>query len=248
MIGLWEKSVSLLFFIAVSLSGAAEETWGGCRKSDGNGLVSRNGRTFICIMVGPSGDWREGIKYLRYSFEPKADEYSRFTVANSYQDLYKTPKNDFLQGTGVSVLTASDQSISYLRQLYDREKNYIYPHLTAIIDVQNGVVEGILWDDATVFCSSDKQEENTFNFNGVVADNLGEETKGCYITEDQCDKIHEAGGNECDLTIYFTWYGTDEDGKPLTSGNKRFSAFNPKNIRDSFKDGLPSVNAPDWPW
>lgn len=248
MIGFWEKSVSLLFFIALSLSVGNEETWGGCGKSEGSRLVSANKRTFICIMVGPSGDWRTGINYLRYSFEPKADEYSRFTIENSYNDMYKNGLYSFLSGSGVSVLTASDQALSFLRTTYDRANDRIYPHLTASIDVENGVVKGILWDNACVFCSDDLCVENTFYFNGTSAEGIKEPTKGCYITKDQCDKIHEAGGNECDITIYFTWYGSDENGRPLTSNNKRFSVFNPKNIKDSFKDRLPSINAPDWPW
>eukprot|EP00560_Eucampia_antarctica_P007039 CAMPEP_0197828758 /NCGR_PEP_ID=MMETSP1437-20131217/5288_1 /TAXON_ID=49252 ORGANISM="Eucampia antarctica, Strain CCMP1452" /NCGR_SAMPLE_ID=MMETSP1437 /ASSEMBLY_ACC=CAM_ASM_001096 /LENGTH=78 /DNA_ID=CAMNT_0043430119 /DNA_START=567 /DNA_END=800 /DNA_ORIENTATION=- len=75
---------------------------------------------------------------------------------------------------------------------------------------------------------------------------IEEPTKGCYITREQCDAIHDAGGNECDLTVYFTWYGTDKDGKPLTSANQRFSMFNPRHIKDSFKDRLPNVNLPNW--
>jgi hypothetical protein len=37
----------------------------------------------------------------------------------------------------------------------------------AVIDVQDGVVQGIAWDDASIFCGKDEAERNTFDFNGI---------------------------------------------------------------------------------
>lgn len=98
---------------------------------------------------------------------------------------------------------------------------------------------GIAWDDACVFCADDRCKENTFHFNGTVA-RLNEPTRGCYLTKAQCDKIHQKGGNDCDLSIYVVWTGTDANGKFLTSSNNRFSAFQPKQIQDFFKDSVTS--------
>ena len=101
-------------------------------------------------------------------------------------------------------------------------------------------MQGIAWDDACVFCAQNRCIENTFNFNGNPA-SLSEPTKGCYLTLEQCDTIHEKGGKDCDLTIHVVWTGTDERGKFLTSSNQRFSAFQPKQIQDFFRDSITSL-------
>ncbi len=109
------------------------------------------------------------------------------------------------------------------------------------------VVKGILWDDACIFCSNDKCLENTLYFNGTEA-HLNEPTRGCYKTREECDKNDRSGGSICDLTIYVTWTGTDKDGKPMLSSNKRYSLFNPKQVQDSFKDSLPDFSNIKLPW
>jgi hypothetical protein len=55
---------------------------------------------------------------------------------------------------------------------------------------------------------------------------------------EQCDQIHDNDGNDCDLTIHVVWTGTDSKGKFLTSSNERFSAFQPQQIQDYFKDSV----------
>jgi len=154
----------------------------------------------------------------------------------------------FLKFSNVTVFTSQQKSISFLRRVYDREHGRVYPHLTAIINVVDGKVDGILWDETCVFCSNDKCLENTLFFNGTEA-HLKEPSRGCYKTTRECDDLHRAGGNDCDLTVYFTWTGTDVKGNPLLSSNKRFSMFNPKQIQDAFKDSLPdfsNIKLPSW--
>lgn len=219
--------------------------WKGCAPTAGDSLVSRTEKTFICVMVGPSKSWMSGIQYLRYSFKPNANQYSRITMSSSYNDYISQPVYNFLEESDISVLTASGQGVSFLRKFYDREQGYIFPFLTAIIDVKDGVVDGILWDDACVFCAKHKCLENTYNFEGIEV-SINEPSKGCYITKEQCDELHESGGNDCDLTVYFVWTGTDQNGSPLTSFNNRFSMFQPSHAHDTYRDNLPRVGKPNW--
>lgn len=110
------------------------------------------------------------------------------------------------------------------------------------------IVQGILWDNACMFCSNDKCLENSYYFDGSQA-YLSEPTRGCYKTKQECDELHIAGSHECDLTIYFTWTGTDKDGKPMLSSNNRFSMFKIKQLKDVFKDSLPrfpTITLPKW--
>lgn len=206
--------------------------WGGCIDiSNPDALVNRKKSTEVCFTTGPDGDWGMGVEYNRYSFRPNADTYSRFTIPNSYSQLIQSSNGD-----DITVFASSQTSLSFLRKYYDQSYG-VFPHLTAIIDVKDGVVQGIAWDDACVFCSDDLCEENTFNFNGKQA-SLNEPTKGCYLTRDVCDKIHGNNGDDCDLKFHVVWTGTDSNGNYLTSSNNRFSAFQPKQIQDYFKDSI----------
>lgn len=142
----------------------------------------------------------------------------------------------------ITVFTASQTSVSYLRLFYDSTNNFTYPHLTAIIDVSNGVINGITWDDACIFCDAGKCRENTLDFSGNMTyqnktSGVGP-TKGCYFTKEQCDTIVAKNGTDCDLSLYVTWTGTDNTGKALFSSNSRFSAFTEKSVQTQFTDGL----------
>ena len=44
--------------------------------------------------------------------------------------------------------------------------------------------------------------ENTYNFAGVLSDNINQPTKGFSIPVSECAKIHTAGGTECDLQLH----------------------------------------------
>ena len=55
----------------------------GCFGNGGSGEVIKIGQPmFLCLHVANNKDWSSGAKFLRVSFQPKADEYSRFHVPN----------------------------------------------------------------------------------------------------------------------------------------------------------------------
>lgn len=136
----------------------------------------------------------------------------------------------------VTVFASSGPSLSFLRKYYDEDFG-VFPYLTAIIDVEDGVVKGIAWDDACIFCSKDRCLENTFGFDGEPAQPR-EPTRGCYITAAECVQLHADGRKDCDLTLYVVWTGTDKKGEYLKSSSKRKSAFSSKQMKDQLKDGL----------
>eukprot|EP00559_Dactyliosolen_fragilissimus_P001121 CAMPEP_0184861450 /NCGR_PEP_ID=MMETSP0580-20130426/6134_1 /TAXON_ID=1118495 /ORGANISM="Dactyliosolen fragilissimus" /LENGTH=264 /DNA_ID=CAMNT_0027358959 /DNA_START=140 /DNA_END=934 /DNA_ORIENTATION=+ len=220
--------------------------WGGCNHPARNGPILRLRKTLICFTIGPGGDWAEGVSNVRYTFEPMADDYSRFTIPGSFVDIVE---NGSLlpYSSNITVHASSQSSLSFLKTYYDSVNEYIFPHLTAIIDVQKGIVKGIAWDKSCIFCGKDRCEENTYFFNGTQRVSK-DPTKGCYLTRSECFKIAADGGTECDLTLYVVWTGDDRDGKALTSSSSRFSSFQPKQLQDFLMDSIPKINWPDWPW
>jgi len=130
-----------------------------------------------------------------------------------------------------------------VRQYYDYNRTRIFPYYTAIIDVEDGKVRGITWDDACIFCAEKECKENTFNYNGVPQDreSSGQPTQGCFKTENECNDAIASDVAECDLTFYVVWTGTDANGVAFQSSAFRFSQFPLKELKDRLSD-----NVPDW--
>jgi len=216
---------------------AQPPNWSGCVDPRFNDFsVEKDNETTICITVSGGSDWALGVDYARWIFTPIADEYSHFTVENSYTDLV-TNDNPYKDEIGVHV--ASQQALSFIRRYYDEQEEKIYPHLTAIVDVVSGNVDGIAWDDSCVFCrNSDRCEENTYDFAGKLSLLGSEKTKGCFVKKEECDELHAQGQNLCDLNVYFVWTGSDKNGRILSSSGSRWSAFPPENIPNLVEGGL----------
>lgn len=220
----------LFFQTFASIPSQTNITWSGCvDPKTGFSVVEKKKSTYICITVSNLGDWSKELKYARWSFRPIADEYSHFRISNSYRDLVLN-YDDQPFGEEVSVHVASQQALSYIRMYYNNDGGKIYPYLTAILDVVDGEVIGIGWDNACMFCDSDRCEENTYDFSGKLANVGNEQDKGCYYTRKECEKLEKEGSKSCDLNIYFVWTGTDKEGRPLHSSGSRWSAFPPANI------------------
>ena len=114
--------------------------------------------------------------------------------------------------------------------------------MTAIINVDKGIVTGITWDDACLFCTANRCEPNTFDFAGNLA--TQEEAKqpigGCHVTPPECVSLTANGeGTGCDLLLYVVWTGTDSQGKDFLSSAYRFSAFPAQGWLDRISQNLP---------
>lgn len=134
--------------------------------------------------------------------------------------------------------------LSYLRSYFEQETTYVYPHLTAIITVDEGEVRGITWDDACVFCGTGECKENTYDYNGNLQSHssAGQPTKGCWELQDGCNELESKGDNKCDLTIYVVWTGTDANGVAFQSSAFRFSQFPVQDIQQRLSHILPINN------
>jgi hypothetical protein len=129
--------------------------------------------------------------------------------------------------------------LSFQKRYYDGFEK-IYPHLTAVIDVEEGVVKGIAWDDACIFCSKSECEDNTFDFNGFLASDANQPVGGCFLSLETCKAYALEGRTDCDLILYTVWTGTDSNGVAFKSSSYRFSAFPTQGWSDSISQSLPS--------
>lgn len=86
------KSILRLFLLFQLAIGKAE--WQGCSFSadEENYAVSSGDISAVCLTVGPGTDWGadgETIAYQRYTFQPKADEFSHMHVVGCKWRLAK---------------------------------------------------------------------------------------------------------------------------------------------------------------
>jgi len=201
-------------------------------------------RHSICIVLGNNANWTSEVDYLQYKFQPKADQYSKYHIDQSYKDLIVDKglvegKQDLTYFFGVN------ESVSFVRMYYepkkgdsyedDHDQHRIYPFITAIIDVKDGIVQGLDYDNSCGFCGKDKCADNTYTFDGKNPRSKSMR-KGCYLTRKECNDLAEIGDTTCDLKFYFVWTGTDIDGKSFQSSQYRFSAFPPSSIMNQFKN------------
>jgi hypothetical protein len=134
----------------------------------------------------------------------------------------------------------SQCSLSFQKKYYDPDGDgKIFPFLTAVIDVRDGVVQGVAWDDASIFCGTKQVERNTFDFQGKNGkeDRFGQPVDGCYFTKAEC----QAKAGLCDLVLYVVWTGTDAKGGSFLSSSYRYSAFPPQEWGDRLAGLLPDV-------
>mmetsp|Transcript_34590 Transcript_34590/g.63857 ORF Transcript_34590/g.63857 Transcript_34590/m.63857 type:complete len:421 (-) Transcript_34590:283-1545(-) len=195
----------------------------------------------LCLYVGPDGDWNNNIEYKRFSVNLKADEFSSYHIPGSYNALTitgtATENQRFNAVNSTHVFAASQASLSFLRRYYDQETKRIYPYLTAILDVEQGIVRGIAWDDACVFCEQAECLPNTYNLNGSLAttEEIRQPVDGCSYSKNECRLFVKDGSDVCDLKLHVVWTGTDVDGKVLLSSDSRPSAFPPNRIQENVK-------------
>ena len=165
----------------------------------------------------------------------------------AFNDLRSNDKNPDFNSNTLTVGVGVQESLSFLSDWapgsadfpdVDESDLKVYPHLTAIIDVKDGVVRGVTWDDACVFCSGFACDPVTYDYNGNLMDrgSAGQPTGGCGIKTTECAQDSET---DCDLILYVVWTGTDVDGKAMLSSANRFSAFPAQEMRDRFTQNLP---------
>ncbi|KAL7534151.1 hypothetical protein ACHAXR_005674 [Thalassiosira sp. AJA248-18] len=197
--------------------------------------VRRGEITTICLYIGPGGDWNSNINYKRFSANLIADEFSSYDVPGSFNGIANQKNNGITINNATHIFAASQSSLSFLRRYYDKTAERIFPYLTAIIDVRDGVVRGIAWDDACIFCEKKQCLANTYNLNGSVATSaqIKQSVNGCYLDKIECQGFMADGSNKCDLKLYVVWTGTDADGKVLLSSDSRFSMFPPNRIQEN---------------
>jgi hypothetical protein len=226
----------MLHFLAVLL--ISQTVVQACLPLDGmNAGVTLNRGTYVCVVLS-TPEWVDGTSnYSRLAFTPNVDKFARLQFSDTYSSV-STGGVTNLYGPNVAVHVES-MGVTSFQKLYRQEDplGRTFPVLTAIINLDRGVVTGITFDNGCVLCdNSERCVENTYDFLGEPYAGVGA-TSDCFLTDAECAANAQVDPTACQLTVYVTWTGTDAKGNFLTSSSRRFSLFSSYSV-NSYVNGL----------
>mmetsp|Transcript_1163 Transcript_1163/g.1640 ORF Transcript_1163/g.1640 Transcript_1163/m.1640 type:complete len:240 (+) Transcript_1163:63-782(+) len=193
-------------------------------EGDAVSAVAQGDSNYICLRINPS-NWNTTESYQQIPFQVEVDKFSRIQLTDSWQSI--TQADDSLYSTvgsdEIAFSIGYQDSFSFQKNF--RRSSLTFPLFQIIFIMNKGEVEGVVWDDGCLYCSSSSCAENTYDFAGnlYTTDNNG--GKDCFIQDAEC--VDDSGGVSelCQLTIYVGWSGTDKHGRNLRSAEKRLSQF-----------------------
>lgn len=100
----------------------------------------------------------------------------------SYPRLYRAviPISETITTTITNTNTANSTSIT---STSISAASVTFPLIMAIINVDHGKVNSILWDDTCKWCSSNQCENNIVDYNG---NSVSDVNPACYIPDNEC--------------------------------------------------------------
>ena len=154
-----------------------------------------------------------------------------------YEIVYQAVKDKNIDNVYVQLSVSSNTytesrnvTVRSISKLYTGSlaNNGVFTVMTAIINVENGVVQSINWDDNCNTCLSNCADNSVMVNNGTL-ELITEETElynvyhgeNCYESRSDCDQE----GTNCDLQIFVVWSGTDVRGRVFESSNVRMTRF-----------------------
>jgi len=247
--------LKLLLLIA-TLAKITSSEWQGCGTNN-DAKIYAHKKSAICVVLSGPDSWQQptASKYSRFMFTPKVDSLTKLEIANSWVGL-RTDENDLLikNFTNPSVHVESGKALSYIKRyrglLDDTSKTPVtWPYMTAIINVDEGDITGITWDDGCYFCENHKCQQNTFDFKGSQVTDDALASPNCYLKDTECQGEAGKVAENCPMSIYVVWTGSDGNGKLLKSAEMRFSQYKSYSVMNFIADGKDSyedVTEFDW--
>ena len=212
----------------------------GCMLDGSSPYVVVGSNTYVCLVVAPlvwiaPGTYNNSGLYARSANTFKADEISSINIRQSFTDV--DYNNDIIMqtfgiypgpNTGVGITIESMGVLSYqraYRMTLNNSRPVTFPLMMAIINVNKGKVQGIVWDDTECsWCASNKCASNTYDFAGHPVANTG---KACFLDDAECNINRFKNGTIvsklCQMTVFVVWTGTDSQGRYFRSAAARFS-------------------------
>jgi len=166
-------------------------------------------------------------------FYPRVDDFNLLQLYDSYNEAwYDQPPAANKTRTSCVRVEMGGVTSTYKRR---NSGSLIVPFWTISAVLKDGKVSKLEWDDGCAACQ--QQDDNP---DGQCID-----SSDCAIPRSTCSK--EAGKTNCDFKLYFGWFGTDVNGRYLTSASRRISQFRQYSIAGAYKSAKASTqDTIDW--
>jgi len=156
-------------------------------------------------------------------FYPNVDDFTLLEVENSFNTPWlDSPSNDPVY---VRVEVGAKTSFWRTRSQGTGAAKLTVPFWTIVIEMTNGLVDRLTWDDSCPLCESS---------------DLCVSEKNCGVAHSSCGNT--VSDNNCNLQIYVGWFGTDVNGEYMTSSDKRLSRFRSGSLRGAYDSALKKAN------
>lgn len=206
-----------------------------CIPSTGMEDILRGKEHHVCITLNGSE---------RSVFHPKVDEYGRYTYSHCilslpinhdvvYEKVITNTTSPVFVQISVSSYDKSGENIvtaNSVPKLYTglSHSNHFFTYMTAVINVEKGVVKSISWDDGCLTCFASGCGQNSVITTDGKPQLISESDtrykayrgNNCFQVSSDCTK-----DKNCDLTIFLVWEGSDKKGRVFQSSNLRLSRF-----------------------
>jgi len=199
--------------------------------SEGQGISIYSTGPPVCLVMVGNSDFttQTWATSNQTGFTPKVDDFSLLQVANSHST--NTTTGRWISAPDVNIRLEIGGLVSPWKSR--SRDGLVVPFWTAILDVDNGRLNSIYWDDGCYECD----DSQCINATCAVP------VSTCY--EVTYTGFSTGGTNNCDLKIYIGWKGQDKDGNYLTSSARRLSAFRSYSLSSVYNTAkstkLPSI-------
>lgn len=196
-------TVFLLFIFVLASAVLA----GICGTSTSNSFTKYSTNGAVCIIVNHTS-----IPSTQsfMAFYPQTDDYSLIAANGSYTRFSR----NFLNATQINVVVEAGGVYSP-PALWHVNGNTV-SFFTAIIQLNNGKVDKIYWEDGCFDCRG----------------NCVNSGRDCAYANTTCET------KNCDIKFYVAWRGTDTSGQFMTSSGKTISKYRAYSINGVYQTVL----------
>eukprot|EP00924_Labyrinthula_sp_SR-Ha-C_P004155 snap_masked-scaffold_3-processed-gene-15.55-mRNA-1 protein AED:1.00 eAED:1.00 QI:0/-1/0/0/-1/1/1/0/211 len=169
-------------------------------------------KTEVCTFIGKEST--ENLNETIYlPAQLRVDDFSRISL-----NLNSTSSSFDLENSNFIHFGVQKESTIFKKKLF-LASQYSVTQITVVIELDEGNVDSIYFDDGCFSCSKNCFE-NAFDYSSNSVSVSGRSSgKDCFLDLSSDEESQD------ELSIYFVWKGTDKDGKTLSSYNKRLSNF-----------------------
>ncbi|CAD7958410.1 unnamed protein product [Amoebophrya sp. A25] len=221
---------------AASSSDVATSNATNCDFGQSTSHLRSGARATICVFI----DTASGVKKMVYSV--KVDEHASLTLTGSQglTDSAIQGENSRVYAWAAAAGEGSAHPISCsgndLRrnrvtcpQIY-RQGSKIVPFVSLVINVSEGAVKSLVWDNLCPNCSDDAclRSQTALDEKYEPTGEARDVSKTCSQDTSGLEQAH-------DFKIFLTWAGTDVNGRHCKSSAFRFSRFAGSTLSDMYR-------------